>query len=254
MMGLRSPFTTPFQPIAHRGGAGEACENSLEAFRNAASLGYCYMETDMQVSADGEIYLFHDDRLEQVSNGTGFFSDHKAAEIDKLRLLNGEPIIRLADILSALPEAIFNIDIKRKNGTAPLAQFLSSHPDAERVIAASFHKDRLELLKELAGKAVQVTAVQSDVIKLKLMGWGVPLAKPDVIAAQVPLRHYGVPIITPSFISICKKLDIKLHVWTIDDADVMRWLIDSGVDGIMTDRPSLLRKVAIEKGCWPEVY
>ena len=249
-----SPFTTAFQPIAHRGGALEAQENSLQAFHHAASLGYRYMETDMQVSADGEIYLFHDDVLERVSNGTGIFSDYKAAEIDKLRLHNGEPIPRLADALAELPEAIFNIDIKRANGTRPLAQFLSSHKEAERVIAASFHKKRLSLLKELAEKPVQVTAVQSDVIKLKLMGWGLPLSKPDVIAAQVPLTHYGLPVITPSMVSICKKLDIKLHVWTIDDADIMRWLIDIGVDGIMTDRPSLLREVAIEKGCWPKSY
>ena len=253
-MAPQSPFTTPFQPIAHRGGALEAQENSLQAFHHAASLGYRYMETDMQVSADGEIYLFHDDSLERVSNGTGVFSDYKAAEIDKLRLHNDEPIPRLADALAALPEAVFNIDIKRANGTEPLAKFLSSHKEADRVIAASFHKDRLARLKELASKPVQVTAVQSDVIKLKLMGWGVPLKKPDVIAAQVPLRHYGLSIITPSMVSICKKLDIKLHVWTIDDADIMRWLIDCGVDGIMTDRPSLLREVAIEKGCWPEVW
>ena len=253
-MALSSPFTTAFQPIAHRGGSLEAQENSLQAFHHAAALGYRYMETDMQVSADGEIYLFHDDVLERVSNGKGIFSDYTASEIDKFRLHNGEPIPRLADALAELPEAIFNIDIKRANGTRPLAKFLSTHPDSSRVIAASFYKKRLTLLKSLAEKPVQVTAVQSDVIKLKLMGWGLPLSKPDVIAAQVPLTHYGLPVITPSMVSICKKLAIKLHVWTIDDADVMRWLIDIGVDGIMTDRPSLLREVAIEKGCWPKRY
>ena len=253
-MVAKTPFTTSFQPIAHRGGAREAQENSLQAFHHAASLGYRYMETDMQVSADGEIYLFHDDRLERVSNGVGVFSDYKAAEIDKFRLHNGEPIPRLADALAELPKAIFNIDIKRANGTRPLAEFLSTHPEAERVIEASFHKERLSLLKELVDRPVQVTAVQSDVIKLKLMGWGLPLSKPDVVAAQVPLTHYGLPVITSSMVSICKKLDIKLHVWTIDDADVMRWLIDKGVDGVMTDKPSLLREVAQEKGVWPESY
>ena len=103
------PFTTQFQPIAHRGGALEAQENSLQAFHHAASLGYRYMETDMQVSADGEIYLFHDDTLERVSNGKGVFSDYKASEIDKLRLHNDEPIPRLADALAELPEAAVEI-------------------------------------------------------------------------------------------------------------------------------------------------
>ena len=244
------PYQEPFHPIAHRGGSLERLENSLSAFQHAWSLGYRYMETDMQASSDGVVYIFHDDTLERVSNGAGLFCQHSSAEIDRLRLNNGEPIPRLTDVLAALPEAIFNIDIKRADGTKPMAQFLRTHDQAHRVIAASFSSSRLKLLKSLVAHPVSVTAVQNDIIKLILSSWGLPVSRPDVIAAQVPISHYGIPIVTKSFVRSCKRLGIKLHVWTIDDEVDMRWLIDIGVDGIMTDKPSLLKQVCLEKSCW----
>lgn len=243
-------YTEPFHPIAHRGGSLESLENSLSAFQHAWDLGYRYMETDMQASSDGVVYIFHDDMLDRVSNGTGLFCQHSSAEIDKIRLNNGEPIPRLADALDALPGAIFNIDIKRADGTKPLAAFLSSHPQAHRVVAASFVGKRLKEFKRLVGQPVPVTAVQNDIIRIKLIGLGLPLSAPDVIAVQVPISHYGIKIVTPSFVKQCHALGIKVHVWTIDDEAEMRWLIDIGVDGVMTDKPSLLKQVCLEKDCW----
>jgi glycerophosphoryl diester phosphodiesterase len=243
-------YTEPFHPIAHRGGSLEKLENSSSAFQNAWALGYRYMETDMQASSDGVVYIFHDDRLERVSNGTGLFCEHSSEEIDALRLNNGEPIPRLADVLEALPEALFNIDIKRADGTKPLADFLSTHPEAHRVVAASFVGKRLRALKAMVGRTIPVTAVQNDIIRIKLIGLGLPLARPDVVAVQVPISHYGIKIVTPSFIKNCHDLGIKVHVWTIDDEAEMRWLIDLGVDGVMTDKPSLLKQVCLDMGCW----
>ena len=245
-------YQEPFHPIAHRGGSLEQLENSLSAFQNAWDLGYRYMETDMQASSDGVVYIFHDDRLERVSNGTGLFCEHSSAEIDKLRLNNGEAIPRLSDALDALPHALFNIDIKRADGTKPLANFLNTHPQAHRVVAASFVGARLKELKSLVKKPVPVTAVQNDIIRIMLIGLGLPLKRPDVVAVQVPISHYGIPIVTKWFVRQCHKLDIKIHVWTIDDEQEMRWLIDCGVDGVMTDRPSLLKEVCLDKGCWLE--
>ena len=245
-----SLYTEPFHPIAHRGGSLEQLENSLSAFKNAWDLGYRYMETDMQASSDGVVYIFHDDRLERVSNGTGLFCEHSSAEIDKLRLNNGERIPRLSEALDALPEALFNIDIKRADGTKPLANFLNTHPQAHRVVAASFVGARLKELKSLVKKPVPVTAVQNDIIRIMLIGLGLPLRRPDVVAVQVPISHYGIPIVTKWFVRQCHKLNIKIHVWTIDDEIQMRWLIDLGVDGVMTDKPSLLKEVCLDKGCW----
>ena len=68
--------------------------------------------------------------------------------------------------------------------------------------------------------------------------------------AQVPHRMKGVTIVDERFVAKAHALDLQVHVWTIDDADEMHELLDLGVDGIMTDRPSVLRQVLTDRGCW----
>jgi glycerophosphoryl diester phosphodiesterase len=70
-------------------------------------------------------------------------------------------------------------------------------------------------------------------------------------AAQVPVGLRGVPIVTPRFIAAAHAAGLEVHVWTIDDPAEMRRLLSLGVDGIMTDRPDLLRDVLRERGEWP---
>jgi glycerophosphoryl diester phosphodiesterase len=60
----------------------------------------------------------------------------------------------------------------------------------------------------------------------------------------------GVPIVTPRFIGWAHAAGLEVHVWTIDDPLEMRRLLTLGVDGIMTDRPELLRDVLCERGEW----
>jgi glycerophosphoryl diester phosphodiesterase len=66
--------------------------------------------------------------------------------------------------------------------------------------------------------------------------------------AQIPLKQWGVPVLTKKFIEIAKKQNKLVHVWTIDDKDKMFELIEFGVDGLMTDKPSVLKEAMVEKG------
>jgi glycerophosphoryl diester phosphodiesterase len=69
-------------------------------------------------------------------------------------------------------------------------------------------------------------------------------------AAQVPVGLRGVPIVTPRFITGAHAAGLEVHVWTINDPAEMRRLLALGVDGLMTDRPDLLRDVLRERGEW----
>ena len=66
----------------------------------------------------------------------------------------------------------------------------------------------------------------------------------------MPVTYRRVPIVTPRFIDTAHAAGLEVHVWTIDDPAEMRRLLDLGVDGIMTDRPDLLRDVLVERGAW----
>ena len=62
------------------------------------------------------------------------------------------------------------------------------------------------------------------------------------------MKQWGVPILTKRFLRIAKKENKLVHVWTIDDKEEMFKLIDFGVDGIMTDKPSILKQAMTERG------
>lgn len=247
---MRQPFTGSFQAFAHRGGGLEAFENSYAAFEHAVMLGYRYIETDLQASRDGVLYIFHDDRLERCTNGTGSFHDHSAAELDKLQLKDGTPIPRLADALAAFPAVIFNVDVKADSGVQPMIRFCQQAADADRLALASFSTKRLHAIKQAVGRPVSLIGGQADIVRLKFGQWGLPLATPDILAAQVPPRHWGLAVVTRAFVRHCHERQIKVHVWTINTRPEMERLLDLGVDGICTDRPSLLKEILIERGLW----
>ena len=68
--------------------------------------------------------------------------------------------------------------------------------------------------------------------------------------AQVPPTVKGVPLVHQRFVDAAHDQGLAVHVWTIDDAEEMQRLLDIGVDGIMTDRPTVLRDVLMERGTW----
>jgi glycerophosphoryl diester phosphodiesterase len=80
---------------------------------------------------------------------------------------------------------------------------------------------------------------------------GRPQRIPDgVVAAQVPVRHSGIRVVTPRFLAYAHRLGLQVHVWTIDDPARMHELLDLGVDGIMTDRVDVLREAYRARGLW----
>ena len=61
----------------------------------------------------------------------------------------------------------------------------------------------------------------------------------DIDVLQIPERHRGVKVLTPPLISAAHRRGVEVHVWTVNDADSMRRLVDAGVDGIVTDSADL---------------
>jgi len=64
----------------------------------------------------------------------------------------------------------------------------------------------------------------------------------DSMALQVPREFAGQPLVTPELVAHCHAHGIHVHVWTVNDADEMRTLLDMGVDGIVTDWPGRMAR------------
>ena len=236
--------------IAHRGGAASQPENTMAAFQDAVNLGYDYIETDVHATRDGALVAFHNNRLDRVTDRRGRISDLDWAEVSQARVAGREPVPLLEELLSTWPSLRINIDPKDDRALGPLIKILRRPDILERVCLGSFSGRRLNELRDALGPALCTSMGPAEVVRLLVTSLGIPAGSFAAKAAQVPVRHFGVPVVTRNFVIAAHEQDLKVHVWTINDPAMMNILLDLGVDGIMSDEIALLKSVFIERGLW----
>lgn len=244
--------------FAHRGGAREATENSITAFKSAHALGFTFFETDVRATADGTVMVFHDGTLNRVTDRVGRISALPYSEVKKARIGGKDRIMKLEDLLTSYPNAKFNIDIKDDHTLEPFCDLVDRLGVLDRICIASFSATRLRSVRHRFGAAVATSLGPPEVAGLLAASRLGPLRRlggltfpSDACAVQVPERQNFVPIVTSAFISEAHDRGIAVHVWTVDDVNSMHRLLDMGVDGLITDRPTLLRGVLETRGQWP---
>lgn len=256
-MSARFAFLDDPRPaaFAHRGGAEEAPENSVAAFERAVStLGYRYVETDVHATADGVVAVIHDPRLDRVTDRCGAVGDLPWREVGAARLPDGSTVPRLDEVLAAWPDVRWNIDAKHDAVVEPLARVVEEAGAVERVCITAFSDRRLARVRRRLGPRLCTSMGPVAVTGLRLASWA-PAIPPDALwrpagAAQVPVFQGRVRVVDRRMVAAAHRYGLAVHVWTIDDAAAMEELLDLGVDGIMTDRPSVLRQLLIDRGAW----
>ncbi len=114
----------------------------------------------------------------------------------------------------------------------------------ERTIVASFKDDALSEFRELCPEVA--TSMSSGEAKMFVLLQKLGLSHLLPVSAnalQVPVSNSGITIVTPAFIAAAKERGIKVDIWTINDPDEMKSLINLGVDGIITDYPDRLKEL-----------
>jgi glycerophosphoryl diester phosphodiesterase len=235
--------------FAHRGGAGDWPENTMPAFEHAVSLGYRYVETDVHVTADGVLVAFHDESLDRVTDRSGLIRELPWSEVSAARVDGREPIPLMEDLLATWPDVRVNIDPKHDTAVDPLIELIRRSGAVSRVCIGSFSDKRLDTVRRALGPELCTSLGPKGTAKLKAASFGAPLSLPAP-CAQVPVKTRGVTVTDERFVRTAHRLGLQVHVWTIDDPAEMHRLLDMGVDGIMTDRPSVLRDVLEQRGQW----
>lgn len=247
--------------LAHRGGADEAAENSTTAFVRMRELGVHHIETDAHVTADGVVVLHHDDTVDRTYDGSGRVEQLTWAELSAMRNGAGETMPVLAEVLERNPDLWFNIDAKTDEVVEPLLRVIDEADAWGRVMVASFSERRLERIRRHARANISTSLGMSAVARLvgaaqtatNPGSWHVPGPRQGVRAVQVPRRWGPVPVVTPRFIATAHTVGLAVHVWTVNEPEEMVELIEMGVDGLVTDRPSLLKEILVERGQWREL-
>lgn len=239
--------------FAHRGGALEAPENTWAAFERARRLGFRYLETDARLTGDGVVVAIHDPALDRVSDRGGRVRDLSWAEVSAAQVAGGQGVPRLEDLLGAWPDAHWNIDAKADAVVDPLVDAIRRTGTLERVCVTSFADRRVRRARRALGARLCTAPGRAGVARLRaasLLGPATPAGLGAHGAVQVPRHHRGVRVLDERLVVAAHRAGLQVHVWTVDDPDGMEEVLDLGVDGVMTDRPEVLRGVLERRGQW----
>ena len=239
-----------FIAFAHRGGNDFGPENSLKSFLGAYEIGYKYLETDVHLSKDGHLVAFHDESLDRVTNKTGLIKDLKLSDIKKAKIDNSDEIPTLIELLDNIPNCFFNIDCKSDDTVIPLIEVIKKFSLFDRVCIGSFSQKRINFIRDSLGSKVKTSMGPSEILLAKVLS-NLPIKKAfESTYASLPIRRYGIELLNKKNINFLQKNNQKVIAWTINDESEMRLLIERGVDGIMTDKILLLKKILIEQNKW----
>lgn len=218
----------------------------MPAFQYAVDNGYRYVETDVQVTSDCVLVAFHDNDLSRTCGRNARISDLPWSEVRTVLVDGKAPIPLLEEMLGAWPELRINIDCKRDAAVDALVATLQRCVALDRVSVGAFSDRRIRRLRQLLGPQLCSALGPLETARLRFGR----LRQAVGNAAQVPVRQGPLTVVTEAFIERAHALGIMVHVWTIDDPREMHRLLDLGVDGLMTDRPTVLRDVFEERGIW----
>lgn len=252
-------FLDPLPRVcAHRGDSHYFPENTIEAFISASRMSIDIIETDVHLTKDNKIVIWHDDTLERNTDGKGRIEDHTLEELleydagytftkDGGKTFpfrgKGVKIMTLDEALKACPDERFNIDLKT-NDTRIVDEYIKVIRDnkaEDRVCTASFHLNNLKTMRKKAPDMLtSITTVEVAWLLFRLSVNALPKTFKRKIIFQVPLQQGPVRIISEKFIKEMHKRGAIIMVWTINNTAQMDALFDMGVDTIMTDNPRLL--------------
>lgn len=254
-------FPDPFTPMGHRGARGLAPENTLAAF-NVALAHQMGFELDTTLCATGQLVVIHDDTLDRTTTGVGPVAEAPLSSIVTLDAgshfhpsFAGERVPTLDAVLQVYGRrALVNIEVKAGKGadSAALAQavvdLVEAHDLVHAVIVTSFSPFVLEEVRKrndaIARGQIFGTFAGADLAwyekaLLRNLAFN-RRARPDLLMVEHVLA-------TPEWVERRHAQGYRVFVWTVNDPEDMRRLITvSRVDGIITDRPDILRRVMVE--------
>ena len=229
--------------FAHRGASARCPENTLEAFSAAVELGAEGIELDVQLSKDGEIVVAHDERLERVSDGTGYLNDHTLKELKSLDFSKPLPgavcrIPELAEVFSLIKPSALKINIELKNTERlypelpeKLLALVNKYGMEERVIYSSFNHYSLLHIKKIDSRAK--TGILYD------LGMVDPWVYARYVKSEAIHPHYYAIAALPEIVERCHENAVSVNVWTVDDPGAVNLMIKCGVDMIITNKPDI---------------
>lgn len=223
---------TDIRRVGHRGAGADEPQNTLRSFERAIALGVDMVETDVRLSRDGVLVLAHDEAI----HGGGqelIVADHDLATLRQLDLGHGERIPMLVEALAVVRgRCALMIDLKGEGFEAALvAAIQASGLSYDQVVVPGGSVHSRARIRGLDPKIPLSLSLDA--------GWDAQITPAFVAGIDTDAVTWEHPLITPERVARLHERGLFIYAWTVDDLAIMRRVIAAGVDGVITNRPSL---------------
>jgi glycerophosphoryl diester phosphodiesterase len=235
-----------FKKIAHRGASGEYPENTRMAFAKAIEARADMIELDCQLTRDGHVVVYHDEKLRRITGARGALRDKTLAQLKTLdigqwrkKAYMGERILTLEEAIETIAGNVdLCVEIKSFAATPGIELkllFILSHYDyLDRTMISSFDYRVLDRVRELAPEATIAVIFGSN-------------SKEDPFNAASRLGAVSINVqkelASREFLRRAWDSGLDVYVWTINDLRQMEEFASLGIQGIITDFPEKFWKL-----------
>lgn len=234
--------------IAHRGGAKESTENTIPTFQRAIRIGADGIETDIRLTKDGVVIIYHDDkwgRVEAGAAGDRLISDMSFSEIASHRLIpvgedrGGSKVPKLTDTLKALDNGLLNIELKSCERFDELVdktiEIMRNFKGIDRVVLEAPDLKTARKLRDGLGLT----------LKLHINpGYNRDVPYEDSLAEVLKFKPHSISVsykkLSYDIVDQAHKAGVEVWVWTVDSREIAQAMTLLGVDAIKTDVPSTM--------------
>jgi len=231
---------SPLLCIGHRGAMGHAPENTLASFAKALELGAPCIELDVYF-VDGHLMVFHDDRLERTTNGSGRLREQSFDYLRTLNAGNGEKIATLEEVFRLVDRrAGINVELADANTAQPVVElvtdFIHQGRPRDLTLVSSFNHRELAKVRDLdpqlrIGALIRTLPEDGAAFAEKLGAYSV---------------HVSLEVINQRFVEDAHGRGLRVFVYTVNHPEDISRMAELGVDGLFSDYPD--RVLALSSG------
>lgn len=236
---------------AHRGASAYAPENTLEAFELAVKQKADGIELDVQLTKDGKMAVIHDETIDRTCDGVGFIKDYTMNELKSFHCNRLHPeyssavIPELKEVLDLLKPTGLTVNIELKTGIfrykgleEKAIKLVEEMGFKDRIIYSSFHHPSIIKIKKIKPQAL-TGMLYSD-------GWINVLDYAKLIGADA-LHPSVYHMKSKKLILEAKKRNLPIHVWTVNEKQIMESLVKEKIGAMITNYPDIARRIIERK-------
>lgn len=222
--------------FAHRGALHRAPENTLPAYQAALDAGMPALELDVLATRDGRIVCSHNFDLERETDGFGYIDELNWEQVKNVNAAARWPdqkvsLPLLKEVLAWIPEGvILDVEVKTRGvwdvrTAIRVARSIRDSGLAERTLFTSFNPLALLAVRLMVPELLTGLVLEDQ----RLLGF-VNLAHPDCL-------HPRADLVTADLLRYARERGLAVNAWTVNTRPAIKWLLKTGIDGIITDRP-----------------